>query len=150
MRRPRIGFRALTAFAIAMALVEAACVIPLKALYFPDGWKPPFHVLPAAATWMEQWREIATLVMIAAVALLGHPGLRLSTARALWTFGVWDLCYYAFLHLWTGFPARLTDWDVVFLVPRPWIAPVWLPVAVSGACLLAAFLLRDRESRQFI
>ena len=144
----RAGWVALTVYAAAMALVEAACVVTLKRLYFPEGWSPPFHPIPADALRLEQWREIATLVMIAAVSCLGRPPFRIALARGLWVFGLWDLLYYVFLRLWTGFPASLFDWDLVFLVPRPWIAPVWLACLVSIACVtFAACLLRPFHSR---
>jgi hypothetical protein len=144
----RAGWVALTVYAAAMALVEAACVVTLKRLYFSEGWAPPFHPIPADALRLEQWREIATLVMIAAVSCLGRPPFRIALARGLWVFGLWDLLYYVFLRLWTGFPASLFDWDLVFLVPRPWIAPVWLACLVSIACVtFAACLLRPFHSR---
>src|SRR3989442_1430913 len=98
-----------TAFAFAMGLVEAACVVTLKKLYFPEGWAPPFHPIPASGLRLEQWREVATLVMIGAVACLGRPPLRIALARGLWIFGLWDLFYYALLRLWTGFPSSLLD-----------------------------------------
>jgi hypothetical protein len=124
-----------------MALVEAACVVSLKRLYYPEGWAPPFHEIPAEGLRLEQWREIATLVMIGAVATLGRPPLRIALARGLWVFGLWDLLYYAFLRLWTGFPASLWDQDVVFLVPRPWIAPVWFACLAAIVCAASAQVL---------
>jgi hypothetical protein len=140
VKRP--GLVGLTVYAIAMAFVEAACVVALKQLYAPSGWRPPFQALPDEGLRLEQAREIATLVMIAAVSLLGRPPWREAAARALWIFGIWDLGYYLFLRLLTGFPSSLTDQDVVFLVPRMWVAPVWLPVLVSGAALIIALRLR--------
>lgn len=137
----------LTIYALAMALVEAACVISLKRLYFPEGWHPPFHAIPTQGLRLEQWREVATLVMIAAVALLGRPSPRHALARGLWVFGVWDLAYYGFLKMLTGFPARIDDLDIVFLVPRAWIAPVWLPIVGSSACLAASIFLEPPRSR---
>ncbi len=141
MSAPRAGFPALTVFAVAFALVEAACVVTLKRLYFPEGWAPPFHPIPEPGLRLEQWREIATLAMIAAVASLGRPPFRIALARGLWIFGLWDLLYYAFLKLWTGFPSSLADPDIVFLVPRPWIAPVWVACLGSIACAACAQVL---------
>lgn len=138
---------ALTVFAIAMGFVEAACVVSLKRLYFADGFHAPFHAIPPHALRLEQWRELATLVMLGGVALLGSGGIRGFLARGLWTFGVWDLAYYAFLRLLTGFPARMTELDIVFLVPGPWVLPVWVPVAASAASLLVALRLRRRGRR---
>jgi len=140
----RVGWVAITLFAFAMALVEAACVVTLKKLYFPDGWAAPFHPIPPPGLLLEQWREVATLVMIGAVACLGRPRLRIALARGLWIFGLWDLLYYAFLKLWTGFPSSLLDLDLVFLVPRPWIAPVWSACLVAFACAVSAQVLTRR------
>ena len=128
-----------------MAFVEAACVVSLKRLYFPEGWSPPFHPIPAAGLRLEQWREVATLFMLGAVALLGPGGVRGFLRRGLWAFGIWDLAYYFFLRLLTGYPQRLTDLDIVFLVPITWVVPVWVPVAASTACLVAALLLAGRR-----
>lgn len=143
----RADFPAITVYALAMALVEAACVVALKRLYFPEGWRAPFHPIPAEGLRLEQWREIATLVMIAAVALLGRPSGRIALARGLWIFGVWDIAYYGFLRGLTGFPRTLADLDIVFLVPRPWIAPVWVAVAGSAACVVVALILARGRGR---
>jgi hypothetical protein len=139
--RRRVGWIALTVYAVAMAMVEAACVVTLKQLYFPEGWAPPFHPIPASALRLEQWREVATLVMIGAVASFGRPTFRTGLARGLWIFGLWDLFYYAFLKIWTGFPGSLLDLDLVFLVPRPWIAPVWSACLVAFVCAASAQVL---------
>jgi hypothetical protein len=142
----RFGWWGITVYAIAMAFVEAACVVTLKRLYFPEGWHPPFHDIPAEGLGLEQAREIATLVMIAAVAALGRPPWREALARALWIFGLWDLGYYAALAILTGFPLSLADLDVVFLVPHAWVLPVWVPMVVSTACLAIALRLHQRTA----
>lgn len=144
MKSPRFHWWGLTVYALAMAFVEAAAVVTLKRLYFPEGWAAPFHPIPPEGLMLEQGREIATLVMIAAVAFMGRPGLRDGAARGLWIFGIWDLSYYMFSRLLTGFPAGLADLDVLFLVPKPLIAPVWLPLAGSTVCLLVALRSRSR------
>jgi hypothetical protein len=136
-------------YALGMAFVEAACVVNLKQLYYPEGWEPPFHPIPAAGLRLEQWREAATLVMIAAVAWLpGTGGVRGFVARGLWAFSLWDLGYYLFLRFLTGWPSRLTDVDVVFLIPAPWVLPVWVPVACSTAGLLASLYLAGPPRRR--
>ena len=145
MSKGGVGFVSLTLFAVAMALVEAACVVTLKRLYFPEGWTAPFHPIPEPGLRLEQWREAATLVMIAAVASLGRPPLRIALARGLWIFGLWDLFYYVFLRLWTGFPSSLADLDLVFLVPRPWIAPVWSACLAALACAASARALSRKR-----
>lgn len=135
-------------YAAAMAFVEAACVVSLKRLYFPEGWRPPFHAIPPSGLLLEQAREVATLVMIAAVAFLGRPAWREGIARFLWIFGLWDLLYYAFLRKLTGFPAGIGNLDIVFLVPREWILPVWVPIACSLGALGLALRLHWSGSRR--
>jgi hypothetical protein len=132
----------ITIYAGAMALVEAACVVTLKRLFYPGGWAPPFAPMPAGPLLLEQVREIATLVMIAAVASLAGRTTRGRIAAGLWIFGVWDILYYAFLRWLTGFPRSLGDVDVVFLVPIAWIFPVWVPLLASAATLALALRLR--------
>ena len=129
-------------YAAAMALVEAACVVTLKQLFYPGGWAPPFAPMPAGPLLLEQVREIATLVMIAAVACLAGRTPRARLAAGLWIFGIWDILYYAFLRWLTGFPHSLADADVVFLVPVAWIFPVWVPFVTSAAALALALWLR--------
>ena len=147
MSRGRFTWWGITLYAVAMAFVETACVVSLKRLYFPEGWRPPFHAIPADGLWLEQAREVATLVMIAAVAFLGGPGLRDGFARFLWIFGIWDLLYYVFLRFLTGFPSGVGDRDIVFLVPHEWIFPVWVPVVCSVGSLLVALALRRSATR---
>lgn len=132
----------LSLYAAAMALVEAACVVTLKQLFYPGGWAPPFAPMPAGPLLLEQVREIATLVMIASVACLAGRTIRARFAAGLWVFGVWDILYYAFLRWLTGFPRSLADVDVVFLVPIAWIFPVWVPFLTSAAALALALRLR--------
>src|SRR5882672_5956538 len=54
-------------------------------------------------------------------------------------FGIWDICYYAWLWVFIGWPPSLLTWDVLFLIPVPWLAPVLAPLIVS-ACLVAGAL----------
>jgi hypothetical protein len=147
----RFRWWGISIFALAFAFAEAATVVFLKKLYFPEGWRAPFHPIPPDGLLIEQWREAATLVMIAAVAFTGRPGAREGIARALWVFGLWDVSYYAWLRALTSFPAGFSDLDVVFLIPRAWILPVWVPILGSLACMIAAvFLGRSATSRRVL
>ena len=142
----RVPWAWLTLFATAMSFVESAAVVTLKRLYFPQGWAPPFHPIPREGLLLEQWREVATLLMILTVGFYRRSRFGEGIAAALWVFGVWLLGYYLFLRIVTGFPAKLTDPDVVFLVPRVWIAPVWLPLASAVVCMAVALRL-GRQTR---
>jgi hypothetical protein len=38
------------------------------------------------------------------------------------------------------------DWDVLFLIPLPWVGPVLAPVIVSLALIVAAYIILKFES----
>ena len=141
----RFRWWAISGFALAFAFAEAATIVFVKRLYFPDGWRAPFHPIPADALRLEQGREAATLLAILLVAFAGRPGAREGIARALWIVGLWDVSYYACLRMLTPFPASLADLDVVFLIPHAWILPVWAPVLGSLAAMAVALLLGARR-----
>jgi len=138
--RGHLSFRttavAVIAYAGAMAYLEAAVVIYLQlALGLEVG--AIFPLLPASGAGnlvaIEAGRELATLVMIATVGLLvGRTRLE----RLAWSavvFGIWDIGYYAWLHVFSGWPPTPNTPDLLFLLPVPWVGPVWSPVAVSAA-----------------
>ena len=52
-------------------------------------------------------------------------------------FGVWDIFYYVFLRVLVTWPASLLDWDILFLIPLPWVGPVLAPVLIAGMDALA-------------
>jgi hypothetical protein len=120
------------AFAVAMAWVEAASVFYLRTLV--DRIEPyQADPMPMTGTlgYVELWREAATLVMIATLGVLtGRTWWRRAGYAAL-AFGAWDVFYYLFLHLISGWPRTLLDWDILFLLPLPWWGPVLAPVSIA-------------------
>jgi len=97
---------------------------------------------------LEMARELAPLLVLLAAA----AGLRRRrgdfTGLFLLGFAVWDILYYAALKLLMGWPASLATWDVLFLIPVPWVAPVWAPLAVAATLLVAALALLKRPDRR--
>jgi hypothetical protein len=125
------------AFAIAMAWVEAASVFYIRALV--DRIEPyQADPLPMNGTlgYVELWREAATLVMIAALGTLAGRTWRRRAGYAAIAFGAWDIFYYVFLRLMSGWPRTLLDWDILFLLPLPWWGPVLAPVSVALLMIL--------------
>ena len=97
---------------------------------------------PKSLLTLEFLREAATILMLLTVALLTSAK---STARAavfLWTFAIWDIVYYAALWATVRWPHSLRDPDVLFLIPVPWLSPVWFPLLVSALALAAVLLSR--------
>src|SRR4051812_42054959 len=131
-RLQRTRWALVTVFAIAMAWVEAACVFYIRS--FVDRIEPyqanPLPISGALGN-VELWREASTLVMLAAVGLLAGRTWRARAGYAALAFGVWDILYYVFLRLMTGWPRTLLDWDVLFLLPLPWWGPVLAPVSIA-------------------
>jgi len=99
--------------------------------YQPD----PLPVMGGFAM-VELPREFATLVMLLAVGMLAGRTWRARLGYAAVAFGVWDIFYYVFLKIMSGWPHSLLDWDVLFLLPLPWWGPVLAPVLISLLLIL--------------
>jgi len=126
------------AYAIAMAYIESAVVVYLDgALGSPVGVIFPLRPAADAGSLVaiEAGRELATLVMIAAVgALAGRSAIE----RLAWgavVFGAWDIAYYGWLWVFAGWPPSPATTDLLFLLPVPWVGPVWSPALVSVALI---------------
>jgi SHS2 domain-containing protein len=134
---PPVGLTvAVVVYAIAMAYVESAVVVYLRAaLEVPTDRVFPLDLSDAAIGLgsIELGRSAATLCMIAAVGwVIGRSALE-RLAWAAVAFGTWDIGYYVWLWFFSGWPPDLATWDLLFLLPLPWAGPVWAPVVVSIA-----------------
>ena len=124
------------AYGAAMGYLEAAVVVYLRAaLGLGPAGVALTHDPSAFGSYgaVEVGRELATLVMIAAVGWLAGRGGVERLAWAAVAFGAWDIVYYLGLRVVTGWPSALNAWDILFLVPVPWVGPVWAPIVVSAA-----------------
>jgi hypothetical protein len=98
--------------------------------------------LPPSLLSLEVLREAATIFMLLSVALLTSTKSRARTAIFLWAFAIWDITYYAALWTTVRWPLSIRDPDVLFLIPVPWLSPVWFPLLVSTLALSAVLLSR--------
>jgi len=48
---------------------------------------------------------------------------------------------YFSLYLLIKWLPNFKTMDVIFLIPRPWIAPVWIPIGISSIIIIAVLLL---------
>ncbi len=123
-----------------MAYLEAAVVVYLRNA-LSIGTEDVFPLRPADALGnlaaIEFGREAATLVMLAAIGWLAGRSFLERLAWCAVAFGIWDLGYYAWLWVFSGWPGSLETWDLLFFIPVPWVGPVWAPSVVSVA--LVAF-----------
>jgi hypothetical protein len=137
----------LISYAVAMAYVESAVVVYLRAIYYPQGLAFPLAPMPSDMVAIEMGREVATLVMLLGVAMLAGTDRWSRFLAFCVSFGVWDLLYYVWLWLLLGWPPSLFTWDVLFLIPVPWIGPVLAPVIVSIALVVGGVLLLRKTER---
>jgi hypothetical protein len=134
----------LAVFGIGMAHLEGVTVVYLrKALGFFDEQsnEAVLKEIPKKTIFIEQTREVATIVMLVTLALVvGNTWLD-TVIVFLWTFAFWDLFYYVSLYLLIKWPPDFKTIDVLFLIPRPWIAPVWLPIGISSITIVTIAVL---------
>ena len=134
----------LALFGIAMAHFEGVVVVYLrKALGMLDSEsnKESLEKFPVRYLHIEMTREAATIIMLVVIAYLTGNTWIEKGIFFLWTFAFWDLFYYLSLYILIKWPPKLTTIDVLFLIPKPWIAPVWFPIGVSGLTILTILFL---------
>ena len=141
----------LAALGIALGHIEAVVVVYIRRVL---GWVPlPVDIgaadLARVPGWLihtEQTREVATIVLLFALACLVGRNVVEKIAVFLLAFGTWDIAYYAALRAMIGWPESLRTQDCLFLIPRPWLAPVWLPILCSlGMIALAVAIMLGVE-----
>jgi len=160
-----------TIFALAMGFLETAVVVYLRALFNIVGEyqmiKPNpdevlialpfftflqphnlFTILPdSKILGTDLFREIATIVMLLSFGWLVGKTLKGKIAIFLYTFAVWDISYYVFLYLILGWPPSLKTIDVLFLIPVPWVAPVFIPITISVLMIIISLYLLKQERK---
>lgn len=147
----------LAIFAASFGFVEGAVVVYLRSAtgllpgyrgtlselqHSSEGYHQEQSIsqFPQSLLTIEVYREAATMIMLVSVTLLAASSTSARWAAFLWVFALWDIAYYAGLWLTVRWPASLTDLDVLFLIPVPWIAQVWFPLAVSSLTVIAIAL----------
>ena len=116
-----------------MANAEAALVVHLRSLYYPENPLAifPLNLLSHRDLAIELTRELATVIMITSVALLAEKGLMRVFAAFVFVFGLWDIFYYAWLKVMIGWPTEWLEWDILFLIPWPWLGPWICPALIA-------------------
>ena len=155
----RRAVAALFLFGISFGYVEAAVVVYLRAIYDPvrarlHPERGPHDLFPLITPRqlsdagpenprrlaIEIGREAATMLMLGAVALAVARNLDEWIAAFAIAFGVWDISFYAFLKLMIHWPESLSTWDILFLIPLPWVGPVWAPVLVALSMIVCGLI----------
>jgi len=147
----RAAYGSVWVLALVFGCIEASVVVYLReisvreAALHATSYLPNLQItlasLPGRLVALEMAREACTLALLAAVGWLAgrRPADRIGAF--FMAFGIWDLTYYAVLRLVSGWPDSLSTWDILFLIPSPWVAPVWAPVTVAMLLAVAGSYL---------
>ena len=135
----------LVLFSIAMGFLEGAVVIYLRALYYPNGFAFPLILMSDTNALVEFFREIATIVMLLGIGMMAGRTANERLSFFLMSFAIWDIFYYVFLWFVLDWPQSLMDWDILFLVPVPWVGPVITPILITITMLALSAVLLMRE-----
>lgn len=144
MNTPAKTIWAVCIFSVAMAALESAVVVYLRTLYYPDGFSVAFRLIDESVVRVELLRELATLVMLAAIGYIAGKDLKDRFAYFLLSFAIWDIFYYAWLKVLIDWPATLLEWDILFLIPFTWLGPVLAPLICSVTMILLALVILFR------
>jgi len=149
---------ALVLFGVSFGYVEAAVVVYLRSIYDPlrqriHPGRQPDQLFPListdelAAAGPENPRLLAieigraaTMAMLAGFALAVGANLHQWIAAFAIAFGIWDISFYAFLRLMIHWPQSLSTWDLLFLIPLPWVGPVWAPMLVALTMIVCGLI----------
>jgi len=141
MKQIKYNLIVLAIFSIAMGFFESAVVVYIREIYYPNGFEFPLVPFEIKILVTELLREVATLIMLICIAVITGKNLHQRFAMFLFSFGIWDIFYYIFLKLLIDWPASLLTWDILFLLPVPWIGPVLAPCLLSFTMITFALLL---------
>ena len=136
----------LTLFSIAMGFMETAIVIYLRKIYYPNGFLFPLIPIDPDIGFVEFLREAATIIMLLGIGILTGKTVSQKFAFFIYCFAVWDLFYYVFLKLLINWPESFFTWDILFLIPVPWVGPVIAPCIIAVTMIIfTLFMVRFQE-----
>jgi hypothetical protein len=107
----------------------------------------PLVIIDTPTLLLEVGREACTMVMLATVGIAAGRTNVGKLAFFLFLFGVWDIFYYIWLKVFLNWPPSLLTWDVLFLIPVPWVGPVLAPVSVACTMIGMALIMLRLEDR---
>jgi hypothetical protein len=139
----------LALFSIAMGFLETSIVVYLRKLYYPQGFRFPLMPIPPDIALIEFLREAATIIMLVCAGILAGKNTSERFGFFVFSFAVWDIFYYVFLKLILGWPESLSTWDILFLIPIPWVGPVIAPCLVSLTMMLLTLVILVHSDRGY-
>ncbi|MBN2366945.1 MAG: hypothetical protein JXL67_12315 [Calditrichaeota bacterium] len=139
--RTRHNLLYLLVFGIAMGFLEAIVVVYLRAQYYPDGFSFPMAVISMDIYAAELVRELCTIVMLLAVAFICGQNRLQRLSYFFYSFAIWDIFYYVGLKAFLDWPPSLLTWDILFLIPVPWLGPLLAPLLCSLTMIVFSLIV---------
>jgi hypothetical protein len=144
-------------FGIVFGYLEAATVVYIRLVYepihqrlFPEREADDLFPLFSFEQWaregpaclqtpaLEVGRELGTVAAVALVALAVGQSYRQWAASFFLALGVWVWSYYGWLKVMVGWPHSLSDWDLIFAAPLPWVGPVGAALTVGATMVVTS------------
>lgn len=132
-------------FAVAFAMIEAAVVIYIRKIYYPEGFSFPLKLIGSDIAIVEISREFATMLLLISIALVADKRFIQAFAWFIFAFAIWDIFYYVFLYVFLGWPQNLMVWDILFLLPFTWVGPVIAPIINSLTMIILAIVVITKK-----
>ena len=85
--------------------------------------------------------------MLISIGMIAGKNLLQRFCFFLFSFAVWDIFYYIGLKLILDWPPSLLTWDILFLIPITWTAPVLAPIISSFVFIVfsvACVIMQER------
>ena len=140
-------FSQLALFSVAMGFMESAIVVYLRKIYYPHGFSFPLSPIDPDIGVTEILREAATLIMLITIGIAAGRTKLQRFSFFIFCFGIWDIFYYVLLKMLLNWPDTIFDWDILFLIPVPWVGPVIAPCLLSMTMILFAIVLTTLEKK---
>lgn len=124
-----------------MGYMESAVVVYLRKIYYPIGFKFPLIPVSPDIAITEFWREAATIIMLIGAGAMAGKNTVQRFAFFIYSFAIWDIFYYIFLKILLNWPDSLLTWDILFLIPFPWVGPVIAPCIISLTMIFLTLII---------
>jgi hypothetical protein len=86
------------------------------------------------------------IMLFSVAALLGKRSIE-RFGWFIYNFAIWDIFFYIFLFLLTGWPPSLLTMDLLFLIPTVWTGPVMAPLILSALMIFLGILIINFSKR---
>ena len=134
---------------IAFAYIESSVVVYLRSLYYPNGFPFPLQTFNNSHLLIELGREVSTIIMLMGLGYMAGKNFLQRFALFMFAFGVWDIFYYLWLKVFINWPESFFSWDILFLIPLPWLGPVLSPIIVSVCLIISSILILFFEDQEY-